>query len=156
MILYHGSPTIVSRPDVYHSRSRVDFGRGFYTTPLREQAVNWCQRFAHRGSSYLNVYELDETAFERFSLLHFESYSEAWLDFVVDCRRDLDHSSYDIVMGGVANDRVFDTVELFFEGLIGKQEALGRLRFEQPNSQLCIRTQAVIDECLSYLRSERQ
>ena len=45
MILYHGSPAIVSAPDVFHSRARVDFGKGFYTTPLREQAQNWCQRF---------------------------------------------------------------------------------------------------------------
>ena len=91
-----------------------------------------------------------------YSVLRFDSYSEEWLDFVFSCRRDKDRSVYDIVVGGVANDRVFDTIELYLEGLIGKQEALGRLRFEEPNPQLCIRNQAVIDECLRYLGSEPQ
>lgn len=153
MILYHGSPAIVSMPDVVHSRIRVDFGRGFYSTPLREQELNWCQRFKRRGTAFLNVYELDDNAFDRFSVLRFDSYSDEWLDFVFACRRGMDKSTYDMVIGGVANDRVFNTVELYFDGLIDKQEAVGRLRFERPNSQLCIRTQGVIDECLRFLRS---
>lgn len=156
MIVYHGSPAIVSNPDVYHSRSRVDFGRGFYVTPLREQAVNWCARFSRRGNAYLNVYDLDDAAFDRFSVLRFDSYSEAWLDFVLRCRQGVDDSLYDLVMGGVANDRVFDTLELFFDGLISKQEALVRLRFEKPNFQICIRTQEVIDQCLVFAGSEEQ
>lgn len=156
MIVYHGSPAIVSTPDVLHSRPRVDFGKGFYTTPLREQAENWCRRFMRHGNAYLNIYEFDESAFKRFSTLTFDSYSEEWLDFVLTCRSGLDQSAYDIVLGGVANDRVFDTVELFLDGLINKTEALGRLRYEQPNAQLCIRSQSVIDECLHFVGSEKQ
>ena len=36
MTLYHGSFIAVEKPDLAHSRPNVDFGRGFYTTPLRE------------------------------------------------------------------------------------------------------------------------
>ena len=36
MILYHGSYVEVSKPDISHSRLNVDFGRGFYTTPILE------------------------------------------------------------------------------------------------------------------------
>lgn len=39
MILYHGSYLEIQTPDLVHSRVSVDFGRGFYTTPLYEQAV---------------------------------------------------------------------------------------------------------------------
>lgn len=156
MIVYHGSPAIVPSPDVLHSRARVDFGKGFYTTPLREQACAWCQRFLRRGIAFLNIYELDDSAFDRFSVLRFDSYSQEWLDFVSACRNGLDRTSFDMVMGGVANDKVFDTIELYLEGLIGKSEAIGRLRFEQPNAQLCIRSQTVIDECLRYVGSEQQ
>lgn len=156
MILYHGSPAIVSAPDVFHSRDRVDFGKGFYTTPLREQAINWCRRFKKRGNAYLNSYELDDEAFDRFATLRFESYSQEWLEFVVACRHGIDQISYDMIIGGVANDRVFNTVELYLEGLINEREALGRLRYEVPNVQICIRCQEVINECLRYVRSERQ
>lgn len=61
---------------------------------------------------------------------------------------------YDIVMGGVANDRVFDTIELFFDGLIDKVVALQRLQYHQPNYQICIRTQVIIDRYLHFMGSK--
>ena len=65
---------------------------------------------------------------------------------------DLEHSisDYDIVIGGVANDKVFNTVELYFDGLIDKNEALKRLRYEEPNLQICFRSM----EALSSLHFE--
>lgn len=33
MILYHGSFMEIPKPDLMHSRAKVDFGKGFYTTP---------------------------------------------------------------------------------------------------------------------------
>ena len=53
--------------------------------------------------------------------------------------------NYDIVIGGVANDKVFNTVELYFDNLIEKGEAIRRLRYEKPNLQICFRTQKVLD-----------
>ena len=38
MILYHGSFLEIAKPDLAHSRPNVDFGRGFYATPLYEQS----------------------------------------------------------------------------------------------------------------------
>lgn len=61
MILYHGSYMEIAEPDLLHSRPNVDFGKGFYTTPLREQAVKWCGKFKRRGkSAFLSIYEFDE------------------------------------------------------------------------------------------------
>ena len=68
-------------------------------------------------------------------------------DFILKCRSGRDDSDYDIVTGGVANDKVFNTVELYFDGLIDKAEAIRRLRFEKPNMQMCFRT----NESLKYL-----
>lgn len=48
MILYHGSFLEITKPDLVHSRSNVDFGRGFYVTPLYEQAAKWCSKFKRR------------------------------------------------------------------------------------------------------------
>lgn len=156
MILYHGSYIEVCKPDVTHSRRNVDFGQGFYTTPLEEQARKWCKKFKDSGKeAVVSVYTLDETAFDKCKILKFDSYSEEWLDFVLRCRRGEDESDYEIVMGGVANDKVFNTVELFFDGLIDKQEAIKRLRYEKPNLQIAFRTQEVIDDFLRFERSER-
>lgn len=54
-----------------------------------------------------------------------------------------DSTDYDFVVGGVANDKVFGTLELFFDGLIDKTEAINRLRYEKQNLQICFRTSTV-------------
>ena len=151
MILYHGSFLVVPSPDLKCSRPNVDFGRGFYTTPIREQAIKWCGRFQRRGKpGLISRYFLDEEAFRILKVKKFESYSEDWLDLILTCRRGNDPYDFDIVAGGVANDKVFNTVELYFDHLIDKDEALRRLRYEKPNMQICFRT----ERALSYLRFE--
>ena len=55
-----------------------------------------------------------------------------------------DATDYDLVVGGVANAKVFNTVGLFFDGLIDKAEAVKRLRYEKPNVQICFRTERAL------------
>ncbi len=151
MILYHGSFLEIAKPDLVHSRSNVDFGRGFYVTPLREQAVKWCGKFKRRGKDgVVSRYVYDECRENELKILKFDSYSEEWLDFILNCRRDNDTTDYDLIVGGVANDKVFNTVELLFDGLIDKTEAIDRLRYEKPNLQICFRT----EKALSLLHFE--
>jgi len=151
MILYHGSFLEIANPDLIHSRSNVDFGRGFYVTPLYAQAAKWCEKFKRRGKDgMISQYEYDEKREAELKILKFDSYSEDWLDFVLNCRRGKDMTDYDLVVGGVANDKVFNTVELFFDGLIDKTEAITRLKYEKPNLQICFRT----EKALSLLHFE--
>ena len=145
MILYHGSYTEIKHPDLQHSRPNVDFGRGYYTTPIYEQAEKWCGKFIRRGKEgIISEYVFDETLLSDRNVLKFDTYSEKWLDFILLCRSGKDESDYDVVIGGVANDKVFNTVELFFDGLIDKAEAIKRLRYEKPNLQICFRTERAI------------
>lgn len=151
MIVYHGSHLVIEHPDVFHSRTAVDFGRGFYTTPLAEQAESWARRFLRRQkAAVVSQYVLEEAVFSKERCLCFDSYSEAWLDFILTCRMEQDASDYAVVTGGIANDRVFDTVELLLQGLIQKEEAIRRLRFEQPNIQIALRTQETIEKHLHF------
>lgn len=156
MKVYHGSSVEVSSPDVYHSRDNVDFGKGFYLTPIREQAEKWAARFKLRkGNGIISVYEFDiENCKNSFRMLEFDGYTEEWLDFITACRNVTDKSTYDFVVGGVANDKVFNTIELYFEGLIEKQEAIKRLRYMKPNRQICIRRQEIIEKYLRFVGSE--
>ena len=63
------------------------------------------------------------------------------MDFILNCRSGKDSTDYDLVVGGVVNNKVFNTGELFFDGLIDKIEAINRLRYEKPNLQICFRTE---------------
>ncbi len=155
MIVYHGSYLEIKKPDLRYSRSNVDFGRGFYTTPLYAQAAKWCGRFKRRGKEgIISSFSFDERQETVLKILKFDSYSESWLDFVLNCRREKDDTDYDLVIGGVANDQVFNTVELFFDGLIDKVEAINRLRYEKPNLQICFRTEKAL-RLLHFEGSER-
>lgn len=70
MILYHGSYLEIQTPDLVHSRKNVDFGRGFYTTPLYGQAVKWCEKFMRRGKSrVISRYSFDEKAYQELKIL---------------------------------------------------------------------------------------
>ena len=80
-------------------------------------------------------------------------HSRDTVDFVLKCRRGEDFTDYDIVIGGIANDKVFNTVELFFDELIDKNEAIRRLRYEEPNVQVCLRSEKALN-CLLFEGSE--
>jgi hypothetical protein len=156
VILYHGSYLEIQTPDLVHSRKNVDFGRGFYTTPLYDQAIKWCEKFKRRGKrEIVSRYNFDEKVNQELKILKFESYSEEWLDFILKCRIGNDTIDYDIVIGGVANDKVFNTVELYLDNLIDKKEAIRRLRYEKPNLQICFRTQKALNGYLHYEGSEQ-
>ena len=155
MILYHGGAEEIAAPDLLHSRKAVDFGAGFYVTPIFEQAKRWSEKRKRRmGTAVVSRYEFDESAAANLKVLRFESYSEAWLDFILRCRALQDDSVWDIVSGGVANDKVFDTLEAFFDGFATRAQTIDRLRMETPNMQLCFRTVAAL-QMLRFAGSER-
>lgn len=161
MRLFHGSYLTVDRPEVKRGRAKVDFGQGFYLTKLCDQASSWAESVARRhrgGVAILNVFEFDDglahaIAGERYKA--FGAYDMEWLDYVVDCRRGGElQLQYDVVEGGVANDNVIDTVELYESGDITVEQALGQLAYKKVNHQVAILSQRIVDECLRYVGSE--
>lgn len=156
MILYHGSALEIVQPDIAFSRQKLDFGQGFYTTPIKQQAINWAMRFKTLGkSAFVNCYEFDENLFKQFKTKEFYSYNEDWLDFILANRTEETVEPFDIVIGGVANDRVFNTIELLIENLISKKEALGRLIYEENNLQICFKNQPLIQQHLIFKGAEK-
>lgn len=155
MEVYHASTVVVDHPDTAHTRAYLDFGPGFYVTTLPEQARNYGNRFIRRGkTAILNTYEMTEDL-SRWKVIKFTSYNEKWLDFVTECRVGRIVGDYDIIIGGIANDKVFRIIDLYFGGDISKAECLKRLAYEKPNSQICIRSQQALDECLTFKTSQR-
>ena len=155
MTVYHASNFIIESPDIYHSRDFLDFGKEFYLTSLIEQAKKYAQRFLYQGDkAYLNHYNLDENLDNKFNIKEFGDYNEEWLDFVTLCRLGKLSSKYDMITGGIADDKVFNTVDLYFSGNISKEEALKRLKFIHPNHQICILNQELINKHLHFLKSD--
>ena len=153
MKLYHTSDLIVKTPDILHSRDYLDFGKGFYLTHLKDQAERYGARFIRRGKeAWLNIYEF-EIQTDSWDVKEFYQYNREWLDFVGRCRNGIDNTKHDLIIGGIANDKVIRTLDRYFNGDITEEEALGLLKFEKPNIQYCIRSQEILDSCLKFIDS---
>ena len=157
MILYHGSLEAIENPNLSFSRDNTDFEKGFYTTTIKSQAISWTNRFKRRfGYGTLSIYEVDENTLQKnISILNFDAYTIQWLDFITKCRLGEFVGNYDLIIGGIANDDVYNTLTLYFRGYIEKEEAIKRLRYEKPNIQYCFKNQEVIDKYLKYTGMEK-
>ena len=154
MIVYHGGTEKIESPVCKLGRRNLDFGQGFYVTDIRKQAADWATLVADRRrvAPIINRYRLDRDAILREAHCKvFTSYDKDWLQFIVASRRG-EHiaDSYDYIEGGVANDRVVDTVNLYMAGLMDEDTALLRLSQHQPNNQMCILSQELIDKYLVF------
>ena len=155
MIVYHGSTEIVNQPDVSYSKRYLDFGKGFYLTTFEDQAKKWAIRKGMRQgkTSIVNVYEM-QCNWESYRVLSFEKENEKWLEFVCACRRgETINVDYDIIIGNVADDDVFKTVDLYFRGIWGKDQVLNELRYYKMNDQICIVNQQTLDQVLTFQKS---
>ena len=156
MLMYHGSYTKIIHPDIEYSRNNLDFGKGFYLTKDHDQAEKWALRFMKQKlDCVVNVYDVNLDYLEKNSQMKiFDSYNEEWLHFVISHRQGKTIEGFDVISGGIANDKVFNTIELFLNGLIHETEALGRLQYQQPNWQMCIRNQNILNTAVQFCGSE--
>jgi hypothetical protein len=160
MRLYHGSYIAIEKPDLSMSRRRTDFGQGFYLTPMQAQAADWSRRFIREhGSAVVSAYEFlpgcNDRLPKNMKILEFDSHSLEWMNFITACRlgKPID-TKWDLVIGGVANDKIFNTLELYFRGELSAREAIRRLHYNKPNFQYCFKNQALIDEYLHFRNAE--
>lgn len=153
MILYHGSNVIVSKPKLIEQNRFLDFGFGFYTTTNKIQAIGFAEKVTKRrkdGEKVVNIYEIDEIcAFEKCSVLRFDSANEDWLDFVSENRSgNYIGKTYDFIFGPVANDDVYTTFTLYSAGVLTKEQTLEALKIKKLYNQLVLSS----EKALSYLK----
>jgi uncharacterized DUF497 family protein len=112
--LYHGSTIEVAVINLAKSASGKDFGQGFYTTSLRNQAVKFASIKAKRigkDHGFVSVFQYRHNP--DVKITKFEKADGEWLAFVLKNRgfpekeKDAtDANLVDIVIGPVANDAV--------------------------------------------------
>lgn len=137
MKVFHGSYAEINEIDLTKSEVQRDFGRAFYVTKIQEQAKFWADRKGSRNntSGFITEFTFYESAFATnyFKTLRFENYSEEWLDFVIQNRKNDKESNihnYDIVEGPVADDAIATRIVLYLKGGISKLDFLEDLRFK--------------------------
>lgn len=153
MLVFHGSNVEVRNPRIINPNRTLDFGPGFYTTTNREQAVDFARRVATNrgvGVATVNIFEIsEETAFELCDTLRFQGVDDAWLDFVADHRMGIwEGPEYDLVFGPVANDDVYETLQLYVNGAISRDYTMERLKVKELFNQLVFKN----DKALGFLK----
>ena len=152
MIVYHGSSEVVCQLDILHSYRALDFGKGFYVTSVRGQAERWARRKASLvgGRAIVNQYQMDDDM-TGLRVKRFPDDLAEWIDFVCNCRDGKpDYQDYDLIIGKVANDKVFRVVDMYHSGIWDKERALKEIRAYPNYDQLAFITQKPIDKLLRF------
>ena len=145
--VYHGSNMVVEKPIIMPYIRPLDFGAGFYITTYYSQAKVWAEKKAkrHGNQAIVNKYRLDLTG---LNVKEFKDAGEPWIDFVVLNRKTKENIKhhYDIIIGEVADDQVFDSIQLYIDNIYDKQRLLQELKTKIENNQLCLATQKSLNQ----------
>lgn len=154
MYLYHGSDIAVTTVDYKKSRTSADFGTGFYTTNIKEQAIIWAKRIAisHMGKEYnpeikavVTTFNLDNKIFKDTKIRYrrFRGASETYglvarNNLVGDKNTKGDHNKdfrYDLVSGYMATAELISILNNYDKGEIDKETFRMYLKSTLKNNQ---------------------
>ena len=173
IILYHGSGSEVSVPDLAKCAQYKDFGQGFYLTTSKAQAESFsiislrkavANGITGEGQKYgvVSVFQCAKEELMGLSICEFEAADARWLECVVAHRRAKgfthiieQYSGYDVIGGKIANDATNATITAYMAGLYGAvgSERASRLCAslllterlpERLTNQYCFRTQKAL------------
>lgn len=139
MTVYHGSYTRVETPEIRVGRNTKDFGPGFYCTVMKEQAKRYDTKIVSIYEAKLNV---------NLKIKEFKGMTDEWLDFIIDCRSGKRHE-YDIVIGAMADDQIYNYVSDYIDGTIDREQFWVLAKFKYPTHQINFCTEEAL-KCLVY------
>jgi hypothetical protein len=145
MTVFHGSNIGFDKVSLAFAKDRRDFGKGFYTTTIREQAADWARDLCLRyktETAFLYGFEFTMT---NLKYKIFDAISAEWLNFIITNRIQggIQHD-YDVVQGPVANDKIYPTITLFLNGRYDVAYTLKQLMYFKPSHQLSIHSERAL------------
>lgn len=153
MRLFHGTNIDFKEIDFQKCKPNKDFGKGFYLTDIKQQALDMAVRrtkFSSCGSPIVQEYEFDESLLssKELKVKVFEGVSNEWAQFILSNRkaRGKRVHNYDIVIGPVADDSVVYQINIFMLHFITIEELVKRLEYKKLNSQYFFGTEKAISK----------
>lgn len=155
MKLYHGSNQPILNVDLSKGQKYKDFGQGFYTTHLRDQAIYWSKRIADRFGGVPTVtefeFDIEAALTDGLNIKIFEQPDKEWALFIMANRKqsevDFQHD-YDIVIGSVADDKMARLFGLYDMEIIDLDAVVAGLIYKDLNSQYFFAT----SRSLNYIK----
>ena len=148
MTVYHGGYQPVQLPEIRKGKYTKDFGDGFYCTIIKEQAQRWAKRY---DVGIVSIYDVRLDT--KLNIMEFKEMTEEWLDFIVACRSGESHD-YDIVIGAMADDQIYNYVSDYMDGTITREQFWTLAKFKYPTHQIVFCTESAL-KCLRFREYEK-
>ena len=169
LILYHGSPEIVTQPLFGKGKVYNDYGQGFYCTLDLLMAREWASNENRDG--FVNKYEIDITD---LSILNLSEYTILhWLTILVKHRifrmstpvmkkgvewleknYSIDLSSYDIITGYRADDSYFSFTRAFLNNEISLEQLSYAMKLGKLGEQIVLKSTKAFEK-IKYINYEK-
>ena len=160
--LFHGSPSIIEKPQFSYGKVYNDYGLGFYCTDSLEMAKEW--GVAQNRNGYANRYELDCEGLKildlngpSFNILH-------WLAVLLENREfdvpsglaleakeyilntfRVDYQSQDAIIGYRADDSYFSFAQDFINGTISYRQLNNAMHLGKLGQQFVLKSKRAFD-----------
>jgi len=160
--LFHGSPSIIEKPQFGYGKAYNDYGLGFYCTDSLEMAKEW--GVAQNRNGYANRYELDCEGLKildlngpSFNILH-------WLAVLLENREfdvpsglaleakeyilntfRVDYQSQDAIIGYRADDSYFSFAQDFINGTISYRQLNNAMHLGKLGQQFVLKSKQAFD-----------
>ena len=160
--LFHGSPSIIEKPQWGYGKVYNDYGLGFYCTDSLEMAKEW--GVAQNRNGYANRYELDCEGLKildlngpSFNILH-------WLAVLLENREfdvpsglaleakeyilntfRVDYQSQDAIIGYRADDSYFSFAQDFINGTISYRQLNNAMHLGKLGQQFVLKSKQAFD-----------
>ncbi len=136
--LYHTGFEIITKPDITAGRKNADFGQGFYLSDDEEFSKRWARE--RKGlPTILNKYELVTDGLN----IKYLTRNKEWFDYIFTNRSagaDV-FAGFDVIIGPIANDTIYDTLGIITSGFISRDQALRLLMIGPVYEQTVIKTE---------------
>ena len=150
MLLYHTGYQEIWEPDIHHGRKNADFGQGFYLSDNAEFSKRWAKE-RNGFSVWLNRYELitDDLKIKRFTR------DAEWFRYIFANRAGQEDSlaEYDVIIGPIANDTLYDTLGITTSGFLTPEQATRTLMIGPVYEQIVLKTEKAAS-ALRFLSAE--
>jgi len=142
MKLYHVGFDIIKEPDINAGRKNADFGKGFYLSDNKEFSIRWAKQ--RKGlTTYINIYELDTDGLNIKKLRK----DKHWFKNIYLNRLNVKdiYADYDVVIGPIANDTIFDTLGIITSGIFSDKESLQLMKVGNRYTQVVIKSEKALN-----------
>lgn len=166
-ILYHGSVSIIEKPEFGKGKANNDYGRGFYCTEHLDLAKEWaCEE---NTDGFANRYELDTTGLRILNLSSNQFTIMNWLAILVKNRKARlstpvskrgkewllqhflpDYEDYDVIIGYRADDSYFSFARSFLNNAISVNQLGRAMRLGKLGEQIVLKSRKAFD-ALTFL-----